>query len=72
MPDAMMIVYRSPDGEKDWTMVPPADVPDWVKAPDVMGRLVRGEMARGPINLMLPDEMRPWYRVERINETPVQ
>ena len=65
MPDARLIILRSANGEDGWTPVKPDDVPAWLKEPDVMGRLVAGEMAQGPVNVLLPDEMRPWFRAEK-------
>ena len=65
MPEALMIILRSPNGEDGWTPVKPEDVPDWLKEPDAMGRLVDGYMAQGPVNIILPDENRPWYRAQK-------
>ena len=66
MPEARLTILRSPDGETNWTPVSPEDVPEWLKAPEVMGRLVNGEMAQGPVSMVLPDEMRPWFRAEPV------
>ena len=70
MPDARLVILRSANGEDDWTPVKPEDVPDWLRDPDVMGRLVAGNIAQGPVNVLLPDELRPWYGaccVETVN-----
>lgn len=40
---AMLVIYKSPNGRDNWSVVPPAEVPEWVKDRDVMGRLVSGE-----------------------------
>jgi hypothetical protein len=69
MPDARLIILRSANGEDDWTPVKPEDVPDWLKDPVVMGRLVAGNMAQGPVNVVLPDELRPWFRAVRAETT---
>jgi len=69
MPDARLVILRSANGEDDWTPVKPEDVPDWLRDPDVMGRLVAGYIAQGPVGvaprhkagILLPDELRPWY-----------
>jgi len=67
MPDARLIILRSADGEKDWTPVLPDQVPAWLKDPRVIGALVDGgTMAQGPVGVILPDEIRPWYRAERV------
>ena len=66
MPEARLIVFRSPNGETDWQPVLPEDVPEWLKDPAVLGRLVDEQtMAQGPSGVILPDELHPWYRVER-------
>ena len=62
MPEARLVILRSPNGEDGWETVNPKDVPDWLQDPAVMGRLVDGEMAQGPVNVVLPDELRPWYK----------
>lgn len=60
---AVCIIYKSPDGENNWTPVKPEDVPGWIKEPDVMARLVKGEMARNDRSaLLVPEDARPWYR----------
>ena len=65
MAEAMVVVMRSANGEDGWEPVKPEDVPDWVKEPDCMGRLVAGDMAQGPAEgLLVPDEVRAWYRAE--------
>lgn len=40
---ASAIVYVSPDGHGKWTPLMSDDVPDWVKDPDVMARMLAGE-----------------------------
>jgi len=41
---AMLIIYVSPNGRDGWKPLLSDAVPEWVKAPDIMGRLVAGEM----------------------------
>lgn len=41
---AHLVILRSKDGRSDWQPVLPADVPEWTKRPEYMGRLVAGEM----------------------------
>ena len=72
MPEAMLIFYRSPDGETDWTPLKHDEIPDWLKAPDVVGHLVAGEMAQYTPDIIVPDEVRPWYRADKVNSTPIQ
>lgn len=40
---AMLVIFSSPHGRGEWTLVKPEDVPEWVKDPDNMARLVEGE-----------------------------
>lgn len=62
---AVAIVLRSKDDKapaNEWELVPPEDVPDFVKDPEVMGRLlVDGEVAK------LPDGDY-WYRAVKRTE----
>ena len=64
-----MVVWKSPNGRDQWEPVKPADVPDWVKAEDVMGRLVNGDMCVDPT---LGDSGSDFYRVEKISDVSVQ
>ena len=66
MPEALLVILRSPNGEDGWEPVKPEDVPDWLKDPMVMSYLVDGQMAQGKVNVVLPDELRPWYRAELV------
>lgn len=42
----MLIIYRSPDGADAWEPVKTVDVPEWIKSPEVMGRIVNGEVCQ--------------------------
>jgi hypothetical protein len=65
MKQANLIIYVSNDGGANWTALALTDVPDWLKDPDVMRKLIEGEMAQQrPDGLVLPDDVRPWYRAE--------
>lgn len=58
---ALMVIYRSPNGRSNWQPIPPNEVPDWLKRPSYMGRLAAGEMC------MKADEGRhgsDWYRAQ--------
>lgn len=64
---AQIVVYSSDDGE-NWDLVKPEDVPNWVKDPDVMGWLVKGNMCRNDVpNWVKDPEARKWYRAERLS-----
>jgi hypothetical protein len=67
MPEAMLVILRSDDDGETWKPVPTADVPEWLKAPDVVAKLVAGEMAKFAGGIVIPDEMRPWYRAEKVS-----
>lgn len=41
---AMLVIFRSDDGQSGWTPVKPEDVPEWVKSPTTIGRIMDGEM----------------------------
>ena len=71
MAKSMLIIYRSPNGEDSWEPVKPEDVPDWVKAPDVMAHLVAGEMAQADSTLLIANELRPWYRAEQVEQASI-
>lgn len=58
-----IVVYHSLDTEH-WTPILPNDVPDWVKEPETMGRLVQGDMAQSNGG--------GWYRAEKIEDAEVQ
>lgn len=63
MKAAKIIVYHSLDSEH-WTPILPADVPEWVKEPNTMGRLVKGDMAQ-------TNGGGGWYRAEIAEDGPV-
>lgn len=56
----LIVVFRSPDGEKDWQIIAPAEVPEFVKDPDTMGRLMAGDIVRNV------DVSQWWYRAEKM------
>ena len=41
-----LIIFSSPNGGDNWTPVLPKDVPEFVKDPDVLARLVDGDSLR--------------------------
>ena len=55
----MLIVYVSPDGNEPWSPVKPELVQEWLKQPDVIQRLLSGEMAQDN------ETQVAWYRAER-------
>lgn len=43
---ATLVIYRSETGEAPWTPVMSAEVPEEIKEPEVIGRMVDGDMCR--------------------------
>jgi hypothetical protein len=60
---AILVIYTSVYGRGDWHPLHEHEVPEWVKAPDVMGQLVAGQMC---IDAAQGDRGSNWYRAERI------
>lgn len=68
MKHAIAMVFKSPNGVDQWELVKPEDVPEWLKEPEVMARLLRdpGLTAQQEGMVIVPDAVKPWYRVERV------
>jgi hypothetical protein len=64
---ALCVIWKTTDEGKTWDPVKTADVPEFLKAPDVMANLLNGEMAQDTSGILLPQGARPWYRAERID-----
>jgi hypothetical protein len=48
MKEAMMVIMSCDDPTNEqWEYVKPEDVPEWLKDPSAMGRLVNGEIIQG-------------------------
>lgn len=64
MPEGLLVILRTetPRDDASWKLVLPADVPEWVKEPDNMARLVAGDMCSKPE----ADEF-GWYRAEKVS-----
>lgn len=60
MPEAFLLVLKSPNGRDKWEPVHKADLPAWI-TDKVMGRMVAGEMAMDPTEEPKGSD---WYRVE--------
>lgn len=56
---ARLVIMTADDENGPWTQLKSEAVPGWVKDPDVMGRMVNGEMVRTD---------GPWYLAVRVNE----
>jgi hypothetical protein len=42
--EAFLVIFKSADGKTGWSPVKPEDVPEWVKTPVHIGRIMNGEM----------------------------
>lgn len=63
MKQANLIIFASDNGRDGWQPVAPESVPEWVKSPDNIGRMISGEAC------MKADEGEKgsaWYRAEKI------
>lgn len=58
---AVFVIWASQDGRENWVKVKPEDVPDWVRHPNVLGRLVNGDMCMAPRD---GDRGSLWYRAD--------
>ena len=58
---AMLVIYESPNGRDQWKPLTPQEVPAWVRAPDVMAKLVKGDMA---MDCKIES---PWYRADLVD-----
>ena len=62
---AWLVVFVSADGRM-WHPINWDECPDWVKAPDNMGRLVGGEQCSAN------GDAGPWYRAERVEKPELE
>lgn len=56
---AKLIIYRSENGRDGWEPVGPDELPDWVKHPDNMARMVAGHEC---MNAAEGEKGSAWYR----------
>lgn len=59
----VLIVYASVNGSDPWHPLTDKEVPEWVKQPDTLGRMVAGEMC---FKADEGDKGSLWYRAERV------
>jgi hypothetical protein len=60
---AVLVIYKSANGRDGWVPVAEKDVPAWVKKPETIGRLIKGEAC------MKADEGKSgseWYRARSV------
>ena len=69
MPEALIVVWRSENGRDPWEPVLPEDVPDWVKDPKRMARMLEGSMICDPTE---GESGSAWYRAEKVEGQTLQ
>jgi len=63
-----LIIYTSENGRDPWAAVLPDTVPEWLKRPDIVGRLVAGQMCMDPRSVSGTD----WFRAEVVRRDAAQ
>ena len=63
MKQARLVVYKSENGRDGWMSCMADEVPEFVKRPEVMGRLVAGEQC---MDVGEGDSGSAWYRALRV------
>lgn len=63
---AVLVILVSHDEGETWAAVPTKDVPEWLKAPEIIGRIMHGEIAQEK-GRVLSAASRPWYRAEAVH-----
>lgn len=69
MPEALIIVYASENGRDGWAPVMPADIPEFVKDPDCMGKLLAGYQVMDP---SMGETGSRWYRAAKYEAPTIQ
>lgn len=62
---ASAVIFTSANGRAPWHPLKPEEVPEWVKHPDVMARLLAGEECYDPT---IGDKGSNFYRAVRTDE----
>ena len=63
MKQARLVIYRSANGRDNWQPIPATDVPEFVKDPVTMGRLVAGQQC---MDAGEGSRGSAWYRAVRV------
>lgn len=58
-----LLIAKSADGESDWQLVKPQDVPAWLQNPSVLGEMLEGKLAHDT-----EEPESPWYCAVRVSE----
>ena len=57
-----LIIFESVTGRDQWKPILPSDVPEWVKDPDIIARMMDGEIC---MNAAIGDKGSLWYYAEQ-------
>lgn len=60
-----LVIFTSATGRPPWHPLKEEEVPAWVKAPDVMGKMVAGEDC---MDVAQGDKGSNWYRAVRVSD----
>ncbi len=63
MKQISLVIYRSSNGRDNWEPIGPDSVPEFVRRPEVMGRLVAGEACMDCAEGVAGSD---WYRASRV------
>lgn len=63
---AVLVILVSHDEGDTWAPVPVEEVPEWLKRPEIVGRIMHGEMVQNDGRVLAASHSRPWYRAERV------
>lgn len=67
-----VVMYVSPDGVKNWELLKPEDVPQWLQNPAKLGEMLKGYLGhRLPEGVVpgSPEDDQPWYAAVTIDGT---
>ena len=62
MKETELIIFESPNGRDQWKPLLPKDVPEWVKDPEIISRMIDGEIC---MDAKIGDKGSPWYCAEQ-------
>jgi len=60
---AVLVIYKSANGRDGWMPVAEKDVPAWVKKPETIGRLIKGETCMKADDGTQGSD---WYKTKRV------
>jgi len=60
---AVLVVFESPNGRDNWVPITASECPEWVKHPDIIGKLVAGQQC---MDAAQGDKGSKWYKASRV------